>query len=288
MLINVKILLRLTGLAIFSIASVLNALSYADQKPERIASTHLCTDQLLLLLAPPQRIVSLSHFASNPEMSMMAQAAKSYPANYGLAEELILYEPDLILTSQFGSPGILLLRSLGYQVLSIPVAQTIEDIRTNIKTVAEAIGEQARGAALIEQFDSEIDALRISDRETRPTIVVYDANGFTTGTQTLRSEVLELAGFSNFAAQLGLSDNRYLPLELLVMHSPLDALMINSNAEYNALAYELPSHPALRTAFTSVPTVNNPGKIWICGTPFVTQALRQLTEFRQTLVDSGQ
>ncbi len=255
----------------------------AEQKPERVASTHLCTDQLLMLLAEPRQIASLSHFASNSSMSMMADAAELYPVNHGLAEELVLQKPDLILTSQFGSPSILILKSLDYRVLSIPVALTLDDIRKNIMTVAEAIGESDRGQILVKQFDDEINEMIVADEVRRPTMLIYEANGYTTGEQTLRSDILEIAGFSNLATQLGIPNDQYLPLEILV-GQPLDALMTASDNERNALAYEVPNHPALRNAFENVPRINIPGKMWICGTPFVTEALRQLVNFRNEVL----
>ena len=268
-----------------AILSFAGEYTLAEQRPERIASTHLCTDQLLMLLAEPERIVSLSYFASNPDMSMMAESARTYPVNHGLAEELVLQKPDLILTSQFGSPSILILKSLGYQVLSVPVALTLEDIRENIQTVADAIGDPNRGREVVRQFDLELNQVSAPFHEPRPKMLIYEANGYTTGKQTLQSDILKTAGFTNLADELGISGNQYLPLEALVIH-PLDALMTASDYEQNSLAYEVPNHPALRSAFENVPRVNIPGKIWICGTPFVLDALRLLTEFRIEVAES--
>ncbi len=279
-------LCKMVAVAMLALSLATRVDAVVEQKPTRVASTHLCTDQLLMLLAEPEHIVSVSHFASNPDMSMMAEAAEIHPVNHGLAEELVLKKPDLILTSQFGSPGVLILKSLGYRVISIPVALTLDDIRVNIQTVAEALGEPVRGTELIRKFNEDLRQAVAPYQEPRPTIVIYEANGYTTGKRTLRSEILELAGFINLAAQLGISSSQYLPLEALVMH-PLDALMTAADAEKNSLAYEVPNHPALRTVFRDVPKVNIPGKVWICGTPFVTQALRQLTEFRNAEVGIG-
>ncbi len=281
------ILFKTAIVAITALSPLILKDALAEQKPARVASTHLCTDQLLMLLAEPERIVSLSHYASNPDMSMMAESARAYPINHGLAEELVLQHPDLILTSQFGSPSILILKSLGYRVISIPVALTIEDIRVNIQAVAEAIGEPERGRGLIRQFNDELRQATAPDREPRPTILIYEANGYTTGKHTLQSDILEMAGFTNLAAQLGISSNQHLPLEALIMH-PLEALMRVSDNEKNSLAYEVPNHPALRTVFRNVPTIDIPGKMWICGTPYVAQALRRLTDFRVKVVRSGE
>ena len=259
----------------------------ADQKPERIASTHLCTDQLLLLIADPDRIASLSTFASNPEMSMMVESAQPYPVNHGLAEELVVLNPDLILTSQFGSPNVLLLQRLGYRILNIPVALTIDDIRSNILVIADAIGERDRAENLIREFNDRIELLRVPEHKPRPIIVVYRPNGYTSGDQTLRSQIVEYAGFKNLAVELGMSHNRQLPLEVLIT-SRIDALMMETDYDHAALAYELPNHPAIQTAFADVPRVDVPGKTWICGTTFITNALDHLVRFRSKIIAEPQ
>ena len=45
----------------------------------RIVSINLCTDQLLLLLAPRSRIASVSHLAANPLYSAYADRAGGLP-----------------------------------------------------------------------------------------------------------------------------------------------------------------------------------------------------------------
>ncbi len=258
----------------------------AHNSPIRIASTHLCTDQLLTLVAKPERILTLSHFAGDPDMSMIADSAKNYPTNRGLAEELIVLQPDLILTSQFGSPNVLLLRRLGYQIVNVPFALSIDDIRKNIRIVANAIGEPERGEQVIKEFDRRMSSPDDTNVQSKPKIIMYQPNGYTSGSHTLRSEVIEHAGFSNLAVELGMSHTQHLPLELLIAHN-LDALMIDTNFDHPALAHELPNHPAIRAKFQDLPQIRIPGKMWICGTPFVTEALDQLVEFRKQRVEQN-
>ena len=272
----------IAALCLFFVFPVHTGFVSADQSPQRIASTHLCTDQLLLLLSEPENIVSLSYFASNPSMSMMHEQASSYPVNHGLAEELVVLDPELILTGEYGHPSILLLRSLGYRVVSVPVALTVEDIRSNIHLIAEAIGQPERGASLVAEFDQRMRTRELQGDGSRPVIAMYGANGYTTGRSTLRTQIIERAGFKNLAVELGIVNNRHLPLEILVSHS-LDAVILDSASESPALADELPNHPALRVALDNVPRVNVPNKMWICGTPFVADALDHLVAFRQRI-----
>ena len=248
-------------------------------KPSRIVSTHLCTDQLLMLLSDHDRIASLSFFSHNPDMSAMSETAKNFPINHGFAEEIVALDPDLILTSTFGHSSILLLERLGYQVRTIPVAGNLDDITSNIRLVAEAIGESARGNAMATEFTNRINTVRQQEVKHRPLLAIYNQNGFTFGQDALITRLVELAGFRNLGAELGLGTAQHLPLEHLLTHQP-DVLMLGDRNRYAAMANELPNHPSLRRKYADVPRIDMQSHLWICGTPFVADALDYLVDQR--------
>ena len=276
-------IVRIMLYAVLAVFFVISLPASANGKPERIVSTHVCTDQLLMLLADHERIVSLSHFASDPDMSVMAEEANRFPVNYGFAEEIVVLDPDLIVTIEFGNANVMLMRKLGYRVVEIPVALNLRDIRSNILAVAEAVGEYDRGLGLARDLENRIANASRRNSELRPLLVMYRVNGFTFGKETLVSELIEHAGFRNLASELGISHAQNLPLEILVSHRP-DVLMADGNFKTSALANELPNHRALRRAFRDIPRVDLPGKFWVCGTPFVADALEHLANFRSRLL----
>src|SRR3954470_242770 len=51
--------------------------------PQRVASLKLCTDELLLLIAAPQQIVSLSYLSQLPEETPFWAKARAYRRNDG-------------------------------------------------------------------------------------------------------------------------------------------------------------------------------------------------------------
>ena len=73
--------------------------------PTRVVSINLCSDQLLLMLARPGQIASVSRLALEPNSSYMASEAARYPVNDAKLEQLLLLEPDLILAEGFTSPS---------------------------------------------------------------------------------------------------------------------------------------------------------------------------------------
>ena len=257
--------------------------SLSDQilfdKPNSIVSTHLCTDQLLLLLSDHDRIASLSFFSHDSGMSAMSQTAKDFPVNHGFAEEIVALHPDLILTSTFGHSSILLLEKLGYQVRTIPVASSLDDIAGNIRLVAEAIGEPARGDAMAMDFVNRIDTIKQQEIKNRPLLAIYNQNGFTFGQDALITRLVEIAGFRNLGAELGLGTAQHLPLEHLLIHQP-DVVMLGDRTRYAAIANELPNHPSIRRKYADVPRIDMQSHLWICGTPFVADALDYLVAQR--------
>ena len=107
-----------------------------------VASINLCTDQLVLSVADPAQILSLSWLASDPEESMLAEAAARYPQNFGSAEEIIQAGADVVLAGTLTSPFTReLLRRLGATVVEIEPEMSLDDTYRNLLIVGEAIDD---------------------------------------------------------------------------------------------------------------------------------------------------
>ena len=256
--------------------------SAAQERPSRIVSMNLCTDQLLMLLADRERIASVSYLAANPRSSAMADQAQGLHLNHGLAEEILPLEPDLVIAGVFTTrPTVHLLRKLGYRVIDQPVANDLDDVRANVRRIAEAIGEPGRGEDLIAAFDARLAAVPPAEAR-RPRLALYWANGFTSGQGTLAQAIVTAAGLHNLAADLGISGTWQLPLETLLAANP-DALVTGRAREHPALANETFRHPALQRRFAGRPQLRIEDKYWICGTPSVATAIEGLADFRATI-----
>lgn len=253
-------------------------------KPERIVSMNLCTDQLAILLADPENIASLSYLAIDPEASGLAREAERFPINHGLTEEVLPLDPDLVLAGSFTTrPTVFLLRRLGYSVVEMPAASSLEDVRRNIRAVANAVGEPERGEAMIAEMDRKLAAESLPPTEVeRPLAALYWANGYSSGEGTLANAAVEAAGFRTLGVELGFTGTSQLPLETLLTANP-DLLIVGRERDGKALATELLKHPALKQAFARRPRVSVPDHLWICGTPFVADAIARLAAARKDI-----
>ena len=268
--------------ALALLAALLPGAAVAE-KPERIVSMNLCADQLVMLLADRTRIASVSYLAADSRASTLAREAEGLHLNHGLAEEILPLDPDLVIAGAFTTrPTVFLLRKLGYRVIDLPVEDDLDDIRANMRRVAEAVGEPARGKAMVAAFDARLTAAVRENAGPGPRVALYWANGFTSGAGTLADAIVTAAGLRNLAAELGVSGTGQLPLETLMAAEP-DALVMGRARDGAALANETFRHPALGRRFTAHPKLRIADKHWICGTPSVASAIERLSAFRSEI-----
>lgn len=250
----------------------------AEAAPQRVVSINLCTDQVALLLADPEQVISISHLAADPLLSTLRDP--QVPLNRGNAEELWLMQPDLVLAGPFSArPAIEMLARLGIAVVEVPIVTRLQDIATQLRLVAQALGHPERAEPLI----AKVEAAFASPRPSGPPLraVIYQPNGYTGGDVSLSDELLAAAGFRNIARDLNRQDDGILPLETLLMAQP-DVLILPPPYPGASQAEALLRHPALRgDHFAPLILYSDPH--WSCGLPSITNALDALRQAHATL-----
>ncbi len=232
--------------------------------PERVVSLNLCTDQMLVLLAP-EKIAALSRLARDPALSYVADRAAAYPAVRPYAETVLALKPDLVLAGSFGAQATLaLLERQGIQVLRVGLPRDFAQIRAEIRTLAAALGVPERGEALIADMDARLASVRPpSGRRLRA--LAWEPRGYTPGPGSLSHAVLEAAGLDDMAT------GRHVGLEQLLLHPP-DLLVTPPPARFPSLATDLLHHPATR----GIPRREIPPDLTICAGPFTAEAVQRL------------
>ncbi|RDD72198.1 ABC transporter substrate-binding protein [Paracoccus versutus] len=254
----------------------------AAEPPRRVLSMNLCTDQLAMMLAAPGQLVSVSYLAQDPSASAMAAEAGRLPVNHGLAEEIFLMRPDLVLAGAWSTPEtIRLLDRLNIPVEVFPIETDIAGIRANIRRMGAVLGREAQARAMLARFDA--DLARLSDAQgPRPRAALYAANGYSSGSDSLAGEIVALAGFDNVADELGLPSGGVLPLETLLLSDP-DLLVEGRRYAGHARAQEVLDHPALKALARGRPAEVMSDPDWVCGNPHILRAVSQLRDARLAL-----
>ena len=274
-------------LKVLAIAGVFSAPAMADDAPEVVAPTkvvsmNLCTDQLAMMVAAPGQLLSVSYLAIDPRGSAMAEEAQAYEINRGLAEEIYLMQPDLVIAGRFSTRAtVAMLQRLGIPVAVFEPAYSLDEVRDRLARMGEVLGREEAAAALIAEYDQRLEALRVEAGE-RPSAALYYANGYTSGDRTLAGQILVAAGFENAAVAAGFSSGGVLPLEVLALLEP-EALITGRRYPGASRSEDILDHPVVRALREARANGAITDRDWVCGTPFVLRAIEALGPLRDEI-----
>ncbi|MEM1092783.1 MAG: ABC transporter substrate-binding protein, partial [Pseudomonadota bacterium] len=180
--------------------------------------------------------------------------------NYGDVEEVIAAQPDLVLLAAYtNAVTASMLLDAGIALLRFTRFDSHDDIRSNVRTLALAVGEEGRGEAWLAEMDERIDAVRnrVAGRE-RPRVLFYGMSGSTAGPGSLMHETITLAGGKNVSAETGLGSLPRISPELAVSLQP-EIVLLNgwSGADGPSASDILLKNPA----WQGVPAVRS-GRIY--------------------------
>ncbi len=253
-----------------------SAPAQAQQKPHRVVSLNLCTDQLLLSLADREQIASLSYLAGDPSVSFLVDQAAGFPRNDGRAEAVLFSGADLVLTGTYGPPHqVPLLRGQGLEVLTLGAWASLDEGRDQIRLLARRLGHPERGEALIGRIDAALAKAK-DIVPGRRSILVYVRGGWVTSTNSPTNEILAHMGFTLHQNALGLPHGGTVRLESIVT-TPPDFMLVDEDAGRgidNGTA--LFSHPALAAAVPPERRLVLANRLAICGGPSTPAAIDAL------------
>ena len=270
---------RLIALVLAGGLVSLSAFAEADS-PRRVVSINLCTDQLAMMLATEGQLVSVSHLALDARSSAMVEQARAYTINHGLAEEIYLLQPDLVLIGSFsGRATVDMLERLGLPVATFDPAYSLDDIADRITQMGVALGRQDAAAQMVVEYREGLATFQATTAH-QPRAALYTANGYTSGDRTLAGQILLAAGFANIATEAGFSDAGFMPLEVLAMNAP--AAVITSHPYPGASrSEEIMDHPVVQSLRKTSVNGSFSDQDWVCGTPFVLRAIGAMADLRK-------
>lgn len=252
--------------------------------PQRVVSMNLCTDQLAMLLAAPGQLASVSYIARDRRASAMANEAMAYPVSHGLAEEIYLLKPDLVIAGAYSTTATTdMLRRLGVPVAVFQPANSLEDVRARILKMGEVLGREMAAQDLLTDYDKQLALLQAADGP-RPRAALFAANNYTAGPKSLAGQILEAAGLSNIASELGYGRSGRMPLEVLAMAEP-DLLVGTSPYPRASRSEDNLAHPVVRRLAQRSGAGQMRDADWVCGTPHVLRAIETLAAERRRVQD---
>ena len=250
----------------------------AVQKPMRVMSMNMCTDQILLALLPPERIASVTWLSRDPGSSLMADAAMKVGVNYGLAEDVIAQKPDLVIAGSFTTPATRgMLKRLDYPMIEVSFANNFDDVRATTRQIAAAVGERARGEKLIAEMDRSLAELA-RDPAPKLRVVTWDRSGFSAGKGTLQDEILQAAGARNVANEPPVSTYGKPDAEVLLLTAPELLIQGSPYAAEPSLGDMVEQHRIVRKYWRKGRMLTVPQAYYVCGTPQISEAVVSLRD----------
>ena len=136
-------------------------LSFAE-KPSRIVSLTYGTDEILTEVVDTKRIQAYSRWAGDNEISFITkeQAQKVGCKVHDSLENILKLEPDLVVASIATSNE--LVQSLEHMGIKVYIARSphnYQEMCAKIVNLAEAVGEKAKGEALVSKMNERMQAL---------------------------------------------------------------------------------------------------------------------------------
>jgi iron complex transport system substrate-binding protein len=223
-----------------------------EREPQRIVSQTLGTDEILLAICPPERVVALSDLAEDSDYSNAVDEARRIPGRTTQGPEQILqFKPDLIFVASYSrAETVELLKTSNAPVFRFANFDSISEIKSNIRTVGYATGVDAAAENIIRRMDEDLAAIRarIPQGESPLRVMSYDRLGYTAGSNTIFDDIVRAAGAVNVCAEQGIKGFAKINSEKILEWQP-DFLVTGANRGKEKVARDrLLEDPAVATS----------------------------------------
>jgi iron complex transport system substrate-binding protein len=174
--------------------------------PSRIASLNLSADEILVEILPPERLVSVTRWADDPESSNVAGRVPPTAYRFQKAdiERLVAIHPDLVVVSEYTDADMLrLIERSGMRWHRLEGLGTPRGIREAILRLGRVVGAPAAARRLVDRYDAILLELAKRLRGARRPRVLYWSGGMTAGADSAIGALIETAGGANVGSELG-------------------------------------------------------------------------------------
>jgi iron complex transport system substrate-binding protein len=268
---------RLTAIAMVAALVWPGAADAGPRKPARIMSTNVCTDLLVLQLAPKSRISSVTYLAHDAIGAVAPGLDAGVAINHGSAEEVLREKPDLLLTGDVSTPMMRrLARKVGAPLIEVKSAVGFDDIRAITRQVGAAVGEPARAEALVAEMDRTLARLAAT-APPKPFVLAAWSGDYVPGRKTLANAIIEAAGAVNVAALLPNDRDNAFGVEDILRVRPEILMSGADGASRPSLKTAAISHRVIRRLYRDR-QITYAEPLYTCGVPQSATAAAALRE----------
>lgn len=258
-----------------AVSAAPGALAAGAPKPMRIMSLNMCTDILVLQLAPKSSIASVTYLARTAVEAIDPALDDGVAINQGAAEEVLAQKPDLLITGDMSTPMTRrLARLAGVPLVEVKSARSFADIRAATRQVGAAVGERARAEALIARMDADLADLAAHPPPRRIRVAAWSGDTVP-GRATLANAIIEAAGGVNIATDLDPARANSFGIEDLLAARPEVLMYGRGGAGRPSVLSGQTGHAAVRKLWAGR-RIGYPEALYTCGAPQSARAARDL------------
>ena len=255
------------------------------KKPERIVSLSISTDEILLDLVEPKRIVALTKYVDDEGISNATEQAKAVKGRVqaGNPEAILALRPDLILIPDFSSADtIQSLREMQQPVYVYKTPSNLAGVRACIRELGQVVGEEAAAQLILQRMEARLALLQqkmgpIPAAKQKWVIFMSDKGAYYSPEHSF-NDICKHAQLVNALSQLHFAKPITVGQEEIVRLNP-DAFILSgwvdsTDQEPDALVHNLLQDPS----YASVKAVKNkaiyalPAKHLLCLSQHIVEA----------------
>lgn len=213
--------------------------------PQRIVAGSLLATEVLLAIAPRERLAGVHALAADPRYSLVVDDVKGLPQVGAEPEQLLAAGPDLVVCDAFTRPETLaLLASASVPVVTTANPASFDDVAANVRRIGRVCHLEAGAAELVAAMERRLAALAARAPELAGWRVAnLDGGLHSHGAGSLFDAVASAAGARNVAAERGAGPFRKLDVETLLGWNP-DALVVSgADSDRDAVPAWLQQYP---------------------------------------------
>ena len=230
-----------------SLTDGLDRIVTLEKPAQRIISLAPSNTEILFAIGAGQQVIGRDELSDYPETVLTLKSVGGSMGQYS-TETILALEPDLVLAAELNPPELVkTLEDLDLTVYYLENPLTLEELYSNIDSVAQLTGRQSEAEALIQSLKDRVTAVdeKIASADTHPT-VFYELDStdpskpWTAGPGSFIDLLVQRAGGQNIGSVLG-SEWAQISLEELVVTDP--EMILLGDAMWGVTADALRARP---------------------------------------------
>lgn len=202
-----------------------------DKPPSRIMSMYPGSDEILVNMVEPNRILALSKWAEDEQISNVMHMADKVKLRTEYNVEFIMkQQPDVVFLRQStGEDFIGQLENVGVKVFVYPNAKTLEDVKEIHNIFGRVLKAEDKATAMNKKIDNDVAKLLSEKHNANAKILIFNSRGAMSTKESLLGNVFKTLGIENMADRYDIPPGTVLNKEQVVACNPDVFIIIDWN-----------------------------------------------------------